>query len=230
MAEASSSVAQLCSSRHALGMLDIFAPESSIVRVHAQILDIKPNISRVLELPMKLNFAELHEVLQAAFGWTDSHLHQFVVGGLTYGAPEFDKDGFSERRTFEATEVRMCDLLFPYGAEDDSLTIIYEYDFGDNWRHQLRLERRPREEGAIYPRCIAGSRSGPPEDVGGPFGYADFLDAWSDTSHENHKAMRAWAGRKFQPERCDLEVINKAITKAVRASQGDYRFRHERSD
>src|SRR5207237_2277606 len=62
--------------------------------------------------------AQLHEVLQAAFGWTDSHLHQFNIGGLIYGAPEFNEDGLSDSRIFEATEVRMIDLHFPYDPDE----------------------------------------------------------------------------------------------------------------
>ena len=68
-------------------------------------------------------------------------------------SPEFDEDGLSDSRTFEATEVRMIDLHFPYDPEESPLTILYEYDFGDNWRHLLRLERVAREESAKYPRC-----------------------------------------------------------------------------
>ena len=71
-------------------MIDPFDPDSTIISADVHIVDIEPRISRVLELPVKLTFAGLHEVLQAAFGWTDSHLHQFNVGGLTIGAPEFD--------------------------------------------------------------------------------------------------------------------------------------------
>ncbi|MDE3800059.1 plasmid pRiA4b ORF-3 family protein [Sinorhizobium meliloti] len=209
------------------GMLDPFDPDRFIVRAEVHILGIEPKISRTLELPITLNLAQLHEVLQAAFGWTDSHLHQFNIGGLIYGAPEFDEDGLSDSRTFEATEVRMIDLQFPYDPEENPLTILYEYDFGDNWRHLLRLERVARQEGVKYPRCLAGKRSGPPEDVGGTSGYADFLDAWLDPDHEEHKAMRRWVGRKFQPEACNLDEINKAIGKALRASKGDYRFRRE---
>jgi hypothetical protein len=208
-------------------MLDPFDPDSLIVRAEVHILDIESRISRTLELPMTLNLAQLHEVLQAAFGWTDNHLHQFNIGGLVYGAPEFDEDGLSDSRTFEATEVRMSDFQFPYDPRGSSLTILYEYDFGDNWRHLLRLEQVAREEGAKYPRCIAAARSGPPEDVGGPSGYAGFLEAWLDPDHEDHKTMRLWAGRKFQPEACNLDTINKAIAKALRASKGDYRFRRE---
>ncbi|AMK26152.1 MULTISPECIES: plasmid pRiA4b ORF-3 family protein [Sphingobium] len=205
-------------------MLDPFDPDCFIVSANVHIIGIEPRISRVLELPVKLNFAQLHEVLQVAFGWTDSHLHQFHVGGLTVGAPEFNEDDLYGPRTFEATGVRLQDLAFPYEA-DPTLTIIYEYDFGDCWRHQICLRRQPRENGTAYPRCVAGRRSGPPEDVGGYSGYADFLEAWLDPAHEEHKAMRRWAGRKFDPERFDLDATNKAIARALRASKGDYRFR-----
>lgn len=94
------------------GMLGPFDPDSFIVPADVHILGIGPKISRTLELPITLNLAQLHEVLQAAFGWTDSHLHQFNIDGLIYGAPEFDEDGLSDSRTFEATEVRMIDLHF----------------------------------------------------------------------------------------------------------------------
>ena len=221
-----SSIAGHQSARHDPDMLDPFDPESFIVRAVVHILDIEPEISRVLELPITLNLAELHEVLQAAFGWTDSHLHQFNIGGLIYGAPEFDEDGLFDSKIFEATEVRLIDFHFPYDR-DETLDILYEYDLGDSWHHLLRLERVLREEGAKYPRCIAGKRSGPPEDVGGTSGYADFLDAWLDPEHDEHKDMRRWAGRKFHPEACDLDQINKAIVTAMRKSKGDYRFRRE---
>ncbi len=208
-------------------MLDPFGHDSFIVRAKVHILGIEPKITRTLDLVMALNVAQLHEVLQAAFGWTDSHLHRFNIGGIIYGAPEFDKDGLFDNRIFEATELRMLDFVFPYDPEEPPIAILYEYDFGDNWRHLLRLERLPREEGVIYPRCIAGSRAAPPEDVGGPGGYADFLEVWLDPDHEQHKAIRRWVGRKFQPEKCDLDAINKAIAKALRVSRGNYRFRRE---
>jgi hypothetical protein len=62
--------------------LNPFDPDSFVISAEVHIIDIEPRVSRTLELPVKLNFAQLHEVLQAAFGWTDSHLHQFNVGGL----------------------------------------------------------------------------------------------------------------------------------------------------
>ena len=200
----------------------MFEPDTLIVRANVHIVDISPPVARTLELPMDLNLAQLHEVLQAAFGWTDSHLHQFDIGGLCYGAPEFDEDGLSGRRTFDASEVSLADFAF-----EAPILIVYEYDLGDCWMHAVSLVVARREEGAKYPRCIQGSRSGPPEDVGGAPGYADFLKAWHDPLDDQNKAMRQWAGRKFDPERFDLDATNKAITRAIRRSRGNYRFRHE---
>ena len=199
-------------------------PDAFIVRANVHIVGIQPPVARTLELPLDLNLAQLHEVLQATFGWTDSHLHKFDIGGLTYGAPEFDQDGWSDCQIFEASSVRLADFNIPYDAP---ILVFYEYDFGDSWEHVLELTRAPREAGVKYPRCVAGTRSAPPEDVGGTSGYGDFLDAWRDPAHEEHMAMRRWAGRKFDPERFDLGDNNKAIARAIRRSKGAYRFRHE---
>ena len=204
-----------------------FDPYDGIIRLDAHILGIEPAITRTLELPRRLNFAQLHEVLQAAFGWTDSHLHQFILGGLVVGAPEAIEDSFEGPRVLEATELSLKDLVFPYLA-DPALEMTYQYDFGDDWHHSLLLRRAQGEEGVKYPRCIAGARACPPEDVGGYGGYADFLEAWLDPDHEDHQANRRWAGRKFDPEYFDLEATNKAIARAMRACKGDYRFRHAR--
>lgn len=137
------------------------------------------------------------------------------IGGLCYGAPEFDKDGLSGRRTFDAGDVSLTDFALDVEAP---VLIFYEYDFGDCWTHAVSLVLAQREAEIKYPRCTKGSRSGPPEDVGGPLGYADFLKAWQDAPV---------AGRKLDPERFDPDTVNRAITRAIRRSRGNYRFRHE---
>jgi len=86
----------------------MFEPDDIIIQADIHIVGIHPVISRRFELPGNLNLAQLHELIQASFEWTDSHLHQFDIGGLTYGAPEFDEGDWSDRRTFEASDVRMC--------------------------------------------------------------------------------------------------------------------------
>lgn len=201
-----------------------YDPYAYIILLEARIVGVEPAITRTLELPHDLNFAQLHEVMQAAFGWADSHLHQFNVGGLTIGAPEAIEDSAYGPRVFEATEVQLKDLTFPYGG-DATLTMTYQYDFGDDWQHKLVLRRVDVDDEVKYPRCIAGDRAGPPEDVGGYPAYADFLEAWLDPMHEEHKAVRRWAGKKFDPETFDLDATNKSIAKAVRACRGDYRRR-----
>jgi len=201
-------------------MLD---PDALVIRAEVHIVAIEPAISRTLELPMDLNLAQLHEVLQAAFGWADSHLHQFNIGGLVYGAPELDDEGVGSSRTFEASEVRLSDFSFT----SPPVLLYYEYDFGDGWKHAVSLTTHPREDGITYPRCISGSRAGPPEDSGGPYGYADFVAAWRDPLHDDHKEVRQWVGRGYNPERFDLDKTNKAIASAIRRSRGGYRFRHE---
>lgn len=200
-------------------------PESLIVRVEASLVNIEPAISRTLELPRAMNLAELHEVLQAAFGWADSHLHRFDVGGLDYGSPEHASDDEQARRTFEATDVRLRDLAL---TADSPLVMLYEYDFGDSWMHRLSMTLAPRDPEARYPRCVAGSRSAPPEDAGGPHSYPEMLEAWSDPEHDEHAAVRRWTGRSFDPERFDLAAANKAIVSAMRRAKGGYAHRRPR--
>jgi hypothetical protein len=194
-------------------------------QVTITIADIEPAIWRRLLLPKDLSFAQLHEVIQAAFGWSDSHLHRFIVGGLVVGAPEFDEDGLNDHQTFNASEVFLRDLVL---YELDEVKILYEYDFGDSWRHWITFDSQiAQEPGETYPQIVDGARSAPPEDVGGPPGYADFLNAWRNPKHREHKPMRTWAPRDFDPEAFDRDKTQKAIKSALRRCKGDYRFRLE---
>jgi Plasmid pRiA4b ORF-3-like protein len=165
-------------------------------------------------------------VIQATFGWTDSHLHQFIVGGLVVGAPEFDENGDNRHQTFNASKVFLRDLVV---HDLEEAKILYEYDFGDCWRHWITFDSQlPETAGETYPLLVDGRRAAPPEDVGGPHGYAEFLGAWRDPEHEEHRAMRRWAGRSFDPEAFDRDKAQKAIRSALRRCRGDYRFRLER--
>ncbi len=114
--------------------------------------------ARRLLLPPSLNLAELHHVLQAAFGWRDEHLHEFIIGGLVYGAPELADEGATEddRRTFEATDVHLRDFDL-YHVPDPRF--LYHYDFGDSWLHLVAFEQRlAKDSGHKYPACIDGAR------------------------------------------------------------------------
>jgi hypothetical protein len=199
----------------------------TIIQARVTLQDIEPPIWRRLLLPPALNLAELHHVLQAAFGWRDEHLHEFIIGGLVYGAPELAEETAAEDennpRTFEATDVHLRDFDL-YHVPDPRF--LYHYDFGDSWLHLVAFERRiPRDIALKYPACVDGARHRPPEDVGGTSGYTQFLETWSDPAHEEHKAMRQWAGRTFHPEKFDLQATDKAVKTACRRARGDYLFR-----
>lgn len=164
----------------------------------------KPPIWRRLVISSAMDLEELHNVLQIAMGWTDSHLHQFIAGEARYGAPDPDwEDG-----TIPERGVRVGTLL-----KKEKQWITYEYDFGDGWEHRVVLEKVfPYESGARAPKCIAGRRGCPPENVGGIWGYAEFLEAYKDSSHPEHEEMVEWAGEYFDPERFDVSEVNEILS------------------
>ncbi len=132
----------------------------STYQLKITLLEIEPPIWRRIQVPNTLLLCCLHDAIQAVMGWTDSHLHQFEKDGLYWGDPqnnEFDDD------------IAIIDeSLVPVGkvllAEADSM--VYVYDFGDDWRHEILLEKIVPSEGATKPICLAGERRCPPEDVG----------------------------------------------------------------
>ena len=103
------------------------------------------------------------------------------------------------------------------------LKILYEYDFGDCWRHWIEFENQiPRGEHEKYPILVDGARHCPPEDIGGPPGYEQFLAAWRDPKRDVRQTMRRWAGRTFEPETFDREKTQKAINGALRKCRKGY--------
>jgi len=189
-------------------------PNAAEVRV--ELLGIQPAIWRRLLVPVRFDLGQLHQVIQAAFGWEDSHLHEFRVGGLRYRHPEqFDDTATDDdARRFDETEVRLLDF-----HRRAKVSFIYVYDFGDHWEHEVTVERfiavTPEPLAAA---CLAGERAGPPEDVGGASGYDEFLEALGDAQHPAHVEMRRWAGRGFNPERFSLARTDKAVRAALRAN------------
>jgi hypothetical protein len=98
-------------------------------------------------------------------------------------------------------------------APREGLKFRYEYDFGDGWLHQVLVEKvLPPEPGQSYPVCVKGRRACPPEDVGGMWGYQDFLEAIQDPNHEEHEEYLEWVGGEFDPEAFDLDGVNVALS------------------
>jgi len=191
--------------------------EPNAVQVQVALEEIEPKIWRRLIVPLDVTLGQMHPILQAAMGWTNSHLHQFEVGGLTYGdtwslsAERTDDDA----RVFDADEVRLRDF-----TRELNTAFTYVYDFGDNWQHTVTLEKRIHVKPAPKrPSCIEGARCCPPEDVGGPSGYFEFLRVLlspDPDEHEEQKHLKRWSGGRFDPERFDLAKTDKAVRNALR--------------
>lgn len=165
--------------------------------------EIEPPVWRQLEVSGDITLLKLHSVIQLAMGWLDYHLHEFRMGDVTYGEPdpEFDDD----REVKDDRRARLSRSVSGVGEE-----FIYLYDFGDGWTHRVVVEDiRPREPRIRYPRVLAGARACSPEDVGGPDGYVDFLEAIVDPKHPEHDAMLEWVGGEFDSEAFDVDAKNR---------------------
>ena len=163
----------------------------------------KPPIWRRIQVASTTTLAQLHQVIQRVMGWESYHLYQFVVGGMEYSDPNMleKMEGEDARRVTLATLVR---------SEKDKF--FYEYDFGDGWDHELLIEKiLPLEAGKRYPVCLTGKHACPPEDCGGIWGYAGFLEAIQDPQHPEHEAMVEWVGGEFDPEAFDLDEVNREL-------------------
>ena len=179
--------------------------ESAVLQLRVTLRGIKPGIWRRIQVPGKSTFWDPHVAIQDAMGWTDSHLHQFRVANpigrelLFLGIPDEDYEDTME----PDWEWQVADML-----SISQPRTLYEYDFGDSWEHDVVLEDvLPVDSGLAYPRCVAGARACPPEDVGGVPGYEQFLQALADPDHPDRESYREWIGRPFDPAAFDPKTV-----------------------
>lgn len=176
--------------------------DDRVLILHIELTWIKPAIWRRVAVPEKITLGKLHHVIQAAMGWTDTHLHEFDIAGENYGVPDPDAGSgppiLSEKRKT---------LI---GALSGKKTFRYVYDFGDNWEHRIKVEKTlPAVICPQIPYCIDGANACPPEDVGGAPGYEEFLAALADPNHPEHEAMLEWHwDDSFDPTAFDCYRVN----------------------
>ena len=170
-----------------------------IYQIQVVLTNTKPKIWRRLLVNSDILLVDLHRIIQTAMGWTNSHLHLFNDGMTDYAPREFEVEGSRNSRT-----IKLYSIL-----KKEKSKILYEYDFGDSWNHDIILEKIIKEEdtGQI-PRCIKGKRNCPPEDCGGTWGYSDLLLTISNPKHEDYESMMEWLGGNFDPEYFDIDEIN----------------------
>jgi hypothetical protein len=171
--------------------------------------DVRPPVWRRIRVP-GCTFDELHEYLQTAMGWENAHLHHFRVGKQFYGDPELMQENFEDFGYKDSTATRLSDFV-PAGRK--KVRLEYEYDFGDSWWHVIEVEKV--EKGKAKAECLAGARACPPEDCGGPWGYADFLAALADPTHERHEELTEWMGSSFDPEAFDPKAATRAMKRCL---------------
>ena len=161
---------------------------------------VKPRVQREFVVPSSLRLDHLHTVIQVVMGWTDTHMHEFIVGtlrdGIRYGRPdpEFANIGFGPQ-TRKETGAILAQIAPAKGN-----TFRYWYDFGDDWMHVLKVKAIVPVEvvGNDIPFCIKGRGACSPEDCGGLWGYANLLATLADPVHEDHADMLEWIGGPFR--------------------------------
>jgi hypothetical protein len=183
-----------------------------IARLKITLKGVKPTVMRRLEVPLSIRLDQLHEVIQIAMGWENYHLFEFWVGGvregISWGIPDPDYDFGREQRS--AAKARLSDLLPE--IDNKAKTFTYLYDFGDDWEHTIKVEAIAEADLEIlYPRLIAAKGACPPEDVGGVWGYAEYLEILADPTHERHKEMIEWGGEDFDPTHVDEARIRRHL-------------------
>lgn len=173
------------------------------------LLNTHPPIWRRIQLEDG-TLADLHDCIQAAMGWDDYHLHQFQIGGVRYGPTPPDEMVF-ELEDEDESLAHLSDLVPRSGRQ---VRWIYNYDFGDDWYHEILFEGYPvKEKGQKYPLCLEGARACPPEDCGGPWGYAELLEALANPNHERHEDFMEWCG-PIDPTAFDAKQATKAMRRA----------------
>ena len=174
--------------------------DAPIFELNVSLRDVQPPIWRRLRVSADTPLTRLHRVLQLTMGWEELHDYCFEVGDARYGVPDPELPG----DMLDARGVRLRQIV-----PDVGMSCVYEYDFGDWWLHDLRLEKiLPADRVSELPLCIEGARACPPEGCGGTAGYEEFVAAIGDPQHPEHAAMFAWRGAPYNPDWFDVRAVN----------------------
>jgi hypothetical protein len=178
--------------------------QSQVLQFRLSVLDVKPEIWRLMLVSIDITLARLHEILQILMGWQNHHLYAFVIDGKRY-APHNEIDGDKGKSNLIGTNLSS---LFKKNAKD----ITYEYDFGDRWEIELHVESTKGTIGEeLSAECIEGGRHGPVEDSGGSRGYMEKIKIFRNPQYKSYQQMREWIGPKFDPEAFSLAEANELL-------------------
>ena len=184
--------------------LRVVKADAPIYQLRIELLDVEPAIWRRILVPASIKLPKLHVTLLWTMGWAGGHLHEFVIGHDHYGVPDPDFD--------TPPLIQREDRIMLGAAIGARKAFTYLYDYGDGWEHRVTVEKiLPPDPGLKSPQCLDGAHACPPEDVGGPPGYVEFLEAINDPKHEEHDSMLEWCGGSFDPAAFNLDDINERL-------------------
>ena len=176
------------------------------------LVESRPPIWRRIQV-QDCTLDKLHEHIQSAMGWTNSHLHDFQINGKRYCDPQLLDDGFDDVECFDSTKTMLSEILPATGKR---FAFTYQYDFGDSWEHEVVFEGNPPIDLPVkYPVCVEGERACPPEDIGGIWGYPEFIKIIVNPKHPEHKYYLECCGGSFSPEQFDAVKATKAMKKGL---------------
>ena len=182
-----------------------------MLQLRITLLNVKPTVKRRVLVNAKLTFLQLHHVIQAAMGWHDCHLHEFEVGRQRIGTSSKEDNFFGGEPALPEGKHHLDEMLANHKK------FRYWYDFGDDWWHEITVEKRLNANPEDPPvRLIDGENACPPEDCGGPWGYAELCAVLADTAHPEHEEMLEWVGDEFDPKAFDLDASAKQVSRCVR--------------
>ncbi|HLP89604.1 MAG TPA: plasmid pRiA4b ORF-3 family protein [Nostocaceae cyanobacterium] len=176
---------------------------STIYQLKISLKHIRPPIWRRIQVASNTTLEQLHSIIQVAMGWYNCHLHSWNIGGVEYGqpAPEYGIDVKNEKN------VKLNQVV-----PGEKFKFLYTYDFGDDWEHQILVEKvLPADSKIKYPICITGKRACPPEDCGGAWGYAELLSIINNPDHPEYEERMDWLDESFDPNEFELEEINAGL-------------------
>ncbi len=192
--------------------IGVIPAKERIYQFKITLRDIKPPIWRRIQV-RDCTLDKLHERIQTAMGWTNSHLHHFQIKDALYGDPWLLDENYVEMNYKDSRVMTLSKILPKNGKR---FHFEYEYDFGDSWWHEILFEGCLRvEQGQRYPLCVEGERACPPEDVGGTHGYEEFLVSMADPDDDRHQERSEWIGGSFDPESFDPEKATKRMRRGL---------------
>lgn len=180
---------------------------SNVIQIKVTLTETNPVIWRQILVPATISFFNLHHIIQISMGWKNYHLFEFAIGDYRIG---FIDDEPEDSDSIADSKKVTIDLLLT----KEKFVFKYIYDFGDSWVHSVEVEKIDEEiRDKIYPVCIDGNFNCPPEDCGGIPGYYNLLNILRNKNDPEYKDMKNWVGRRYDPEKLNLNNINKELPK-----------------